>query len=83
MENPFVSRGFTVKKRLKQALHERIPPGQHLVDDSPVLAAGPNPKISSASCQFTIEGLVKKPANWNGQRFELLKMSLSKQLFSV
>jgi hypothetical protein len=41
-----VNRGFRGRRRQPGA--GLIPPGQYLVDDFPVLAAGPTPHVSSA-----------------------------------
>jgi len=44
--NGFVSRGFVGRRtRTANAVAERVPPGQHLVADFPVLSAGPTPII--------------------------------------
>ena len=40
MGDPFVSRGF-VGKRRQAGSADRVPPGQHDVNDFPVLSAGP------------------------------------------
>jgi hypothetical protein len=42
MQVPFVSRGFLGKRQQTDAPH-RVPPGQHVVCDFPVLSAGPTP----------------------------------------
>jgi hypothetical protein len=46
-----VSRGFTGRKRSSQP---GLPPGQYLVDDFPVLSAGPTPRIDRGSWEFRI-----------------------------
>jgi hypothetical protein len=45
-----VTRGFA-RKRPSAETPERIPPGQYVVEDFPVLSAGPTPRISPASDQ--------------------------------
>ncbi len=73
MSNPFVSRGFTGKRRETQASKaERIPPGQYLTTDFPVLSAGPTPRIPLDQWEFRIEGLVKQPAKWSWEEFQKL-----------
>jgi DMSO/TMAO reductase YedYZ molybdopterin-dependent catalytic subunit len=45
-----ITRGFRGKGRSD----DRLPPGQYLVDDFPVLSAGPTPKISLDQWQLTL-----------------------------
>ena len=47
-----VNPGFHGKGRGSGA--ERLPPGQHLVDDFPVLSAGPTPVVDLSTWDFTI-----------------------------
>jgi DMSO/TMAO reductase YedYZ molybdopterin-dependent catalytic subunit len=49
----FFNRGFE-GRRSKQPAGGLIPPGQHLVDDFPVLSAGPTPEPDLDSWDFTI-----------------------------
>ena len=44
MDEPPISRGFR-SKRQGQRLTNRIPPGQYVTRDFPVLSAGPTPQI--------------------------------------
>jgi len=46
MSQPLISRGF--RGRRPEAHTERIPPGQHLTSDFPVLSAGPTPHTDLA-----------------------------------
>ena len=62
-----VSRGFFGKRRSEQS--PRLPPGQYLVDDWPVLSAGPTPRIPLDQWTFTIEGLVQQPVSWSWDQF--------------
>lgn len=48
-----VTRGFR-GRNVPPELSDRIPPGQHLVADFPVLSAGPTPRISTADWSFTL-----------------------------
>ena len=50
-----VTRGFTGRQSGSELSH-RIPPGQHLVDNFPVLTAGPTPRIDPADWTFHAEG---------------------------
>jgi DMSO/TMAO reductase YedYZ molybdopterin-dependent catalytic subunit len=51
---------------------DRIPPGQHLVDDFPVLTAGVTPRVDTANWKFTVKIGPKKVKVWNWQEFDLL-----------
>jgi DMSO/TMAO reductase YedYZ molybdopterin-dependent catalytic subunit len=68
MGERFVSRGFLGKRRRAESA-ERIPPGQYVVNDFPVLSAGPTPRIRTEAWRFSIEGLVKKPVSWSWDEF--------------
>jgi DMSO/TMAO reductase YedYZ molybdopterin-dependent catalytic subunit len=68
MANRFVSRGFVGKRRQPDAAN-RVPPGQYLVTDFPVLSAGPTPHIPLERWSFTIQGLVAEPVTWTWQEF--------------
>ncbi len=79
MSEPLISRGFVGKRRSAPDLAKRLPPGQYLTNDFPVLSAGPTPNIDLAKWTFTIEGLVRQPASWNWEQF----MRLPSQDFVV
>lgn len=68
MEEPFVSRGFKGKRR-KEGFEDRTPPGQHIVDDFPVLSAGPTPKIDLSKWEMKLEGLVENPISYSWKEF--------------
>jgi len=67
-----VTRGFVGRRLPPGAAKDRIPPGQHLVADFPVLSAGPTPKTDLKRWTFAIEGLVKQPARWSWDEFQKL-----------
>src|SRR5690348_13634538 len=71
MPEPFVTRGFTGRRGVAGP-KDRIPPGQHLVTDFPVLSAGPTPRLDLAKWQLEISGLVRRPAKWSWQEFTAL-----------
>ena len=71
-EQRFVTRGFVGRRSAPAATKDRIPPGQHLVTDFPVLSAGPTPKTDLAKWTFTLEGLVGQPAKWSWDEFQRL-----------
>jgi DMSO/TMAO reductase YedYZ molybdopterin-dependent catalytic subunit len=64
MSDPLPSRGF-VGKRRADAASGRIPPGQYLTEDFPVLSAGPTPHTPLAQWSFKIDGLVDEPVRWS------------------
>jgi len=65
----FVTRGFVGRQRTAGGPADRIPPGQHLVSDFPVLSAGPTPRIDLKKWQLEITGLVRAPAKLTWEEF--------------
>jgi len=67
-----VTRGFTGRPRDRSA-GDRLPPGQYLVNDFPVLSAGPTPKISPEDWDFRVLGVDGTTlAGWNWEQFRAL-----------
>jgi DMSO/TMAO reductase YedYZ molybdopterin-dependent catalytic subunit len=60
----FVSRGFK-GRRSSDADAARLPPGQFLTPDFPVLSAGPTPRTPLDQWSFTIQGLVDEARTWS------------------
>jgi DMSO/TMAO reductase YedYZ molybdopterin-dependent catalytic subunit len=60
---PPFSRGFHGRPR-RDVDPSRVPPGQYLVDDFPVLSAGPTPHTELDEWSFTIAGAVDSPVSW-------------------
>jgi DMSO/TMAO reductase YedYZ molybdopterin-dependent catalytic subunit len=58
-----ISRGFTGRRRAA-ADPSRVPPGQYVTGDFPVLAAGPTPHTPLQDWSFTIRGAVDEPVSW-------------------
>jgi DMSO/TMAO reductase YedYZ molybdopterin-dependent catalytic subunit len=67
----FISRGFRGKRR-DTASSSRVPPGQHVVGDFPVLSAGPTPRVPLDSWTFTINGEIDEPKRWTWNEFRAL-----------
>ena len=67
----FVSRGFKGRRR-EGGDSDRVPPGQYLVDDFPVLSAGPTPHTSLDEWDFTIIGEVAEQKRWTWEEFQAL-----------
>lgn len=69
MAGNFISRGFRGRDRIDPALAARIPPGQYLETDFPVLSAGPTPRTSLDRWEFAITGAVNAPKRWSWLEF--------------
>lgn len=73
MADEFVSRGFVGKRRAPAAAQaNRVPPGQYVTNDFPVLSAGPTPRVDLAKWTLTLEGLVRAPIQFSWQEFTQL-----------
>ncbi|MEO1415364.1 MAG: sulfite oxidase-like oxidoreductase [Bacteroidota bacterium] len=68
MEEPFVTRGFSGKRRNPDKA-DRIPPGQYETHDFPVLSAGPTPKVRLDRWELKLEGLVEEPVTLSWEDF--------------
>jgi DMSO/TMAO reductase YedYZ molybdopterin-dependent catalytic subunit len=73
-----ISRGFRGRRR-PEVDPARVPPGQYLVDDFPVLSAGPTPRTPLDEWTFTIAGEVDDAVSWTWE--ELL--ALPQETFTV
>jgi DMSO/TMAO reductase YedYZ molybdopterin-dependent catalytic subunit len=71
MADRFVTRGFVGRRRAPER-GQRVPPGQYLTDDFPVLSAGPTPRTPLADWTFTLDGLVKEPRTWTWEALQAL-----------
>ncbi len=67
MADRFVSRGFQGRRQPIPA--GRVPPGQYVTRDFPVLSAGPTPHVPLDQWSFTIDGLVRQAARWTWDEF--------------
>jgi DMSO/TMAO reductase YedYZ molybdopterin-dependent catalytic subunit len=65
-----ISRGFRGRGR---GGDERLPPGQYLVHDFPVLSAGPTPRISPDRWEFTIDTEDERTHRWSWQELMALQ----------
>jgi DMSO/TMAO reductase YedYZ molybdopterin-dependent catalytic subunit len=64
------SRGFHGRRPAVDP--SRIPPGQYVTDDFPVLSAGPTPRTPLAEWNFAIRGAVDTPMSWTWEQFNAL-----------
>jgi DMSO/TMAO reductase YedYZ molybdopterin-dependent catalytic subunit len=67
----FVSRGFKGRRR-DDGDPGRVPPGQYLVDDFPVLSAGPTPHTRLEEWDFAITGAVTDEKRWTWEELGAL-----------
>jgi DMSO/TMAO reductase YedYZ molybdopterin-dependent catalytic subunit len=65
-----ISRGFQGRRR--QVDTARLPPGQYLEHDFPVLSAGPTPRTPLDAWTFVIRGAVDEPASWTWDELLML-----------
>jgi DMSO/TMAO reductase YedYZ molybdopterin-dependent catalytic subunit len=73
-----ISRGFRGRRR-SDVDPARVPPGQHVVEDFPVLSAGPTPRTPLEEWTFKIDGLVDEPVSWTWEEL----MALPQETFTV
>src|SRR5262245_32266862 len=66
-----ISRGFSGRRR-PEADPSRVPPGQYVTYDFPVLSAGPTPHTSLEAWSFTITGAVGEPISWTWDELRAL-----------
>jgi DMSO/TMAO reductase YedYZ molybdopterin-dependent catalytic subunit len=77
-----ISRGFSGHR--PAADPTRIPPGQYLTNDFPVLSAGPTPHTPLAQWTFSIRGVVDKPMSWTWEQFgSLTRESITADIHCV
>jgi DMSO/TMAO reductase YedYZ molybdopterin-dependent catalytic subunit len=73
-----ISRGFHGRPR-RDIDPNRVPPGQYVVGDFPVLSAGPTPRTPLQEWSFSIQGAVDDAVSWTWE--ELL--ALPQETFTV
>jgi DMSO/TMAO reductase YedYZ molybdopterin-dependent catalytic subunit len=79
----FISRGFRGRGR-EQASDPRLPPGQYLVRDFPVLSAGPTPHTPLAEWSFAITGEIDQARRWSWEEFRALpSQTITKDIHCV
>jgi DMSO/TMAO reductase YedYZ molybdopterin-dependent catalytic subunit len=72
-----ISRGFRGRRVTEDT--GRVPPGQYVTKDFPVLSAGPTPQTRLDSWSFSIRGAVEEPVSWSWDEFR----SLPRETFTV
>jgi DMSO/TMAO reductase YedYZ molybdopterin-dependent catalytic subunit len=78
MDDAFISRGFKGARR-QPSIADRVPPGQYVTSEFPVLSAGPTPHVPLPQWSLSIEGLLAQPVRWTWD--ELLRLPV--QAFTV
>ncbi len=68
------TRGF-IGRRQPPATAKRLPPGQHLVDDFPVLSAGPTPRIPTERWRFTLKVGPRPVRSWTWEEMNALRQT--------
>jgi DMSO/TMAO reductase YedYZ molybdopterin-dependent catalytic subunit len=68
----WASEGKFLTGRIARAESERLPPGQHLVRDWPVLDLGRQPDVSTERWRLELRGLVERPATLDWAGFQAL-----------
>ena len=71
MAGNFISRGFRGRRRA-DAEAGRLPPGQYLTRDFPVLSAGPTPRTPLDRWDFALTGEVEPEKRWSWTEFRAL-----------
>ena len=71
MAGDFISRGFRGRRRA-DAEAGRLPPGQYLTRDFPVLSAGPTPRTPLDRWGFALLGAVEPARRWTWAAFRAL-----------
>jgi DMSO/TMAO reductase YedYZ molybdopterin-dependent catalytic subunit len=66
-----VSRGFR-RRQPTEVDPARVPPGQYVTLDFPVLSAGPTPHTPLEQWTFTIAGKIDEPRSWTWEAFRTL-----------
>lgn len=66
-----VTRGFTGRRPAPE-LADRLPPGQSLTEDFPVLSAGPTPHVALDDWSFTLRTGPRPIKRWNWTEFGAL-----------
>src|SRR6476469_1158111 len=71
-----ISRGFSGRRSVADA---KLPPGQYLTTDFPVLSAGPTPHVSLDRWEFVIDDGTNVLRRWNWKSF----LELATETFTV
>lgn len=67
----FVTRGFRGRRR-QEGPAGRVPPGQYVTTDFPVLSAGPTPHVPFDDWELSVTGRDGREQSWNWDEFRAL-----------
>jgi DMSO/TMAO reductase YedYZ molybdopterin-dependent catalytic subunit len=67
-----ISRGFRRRRDADDVDPARVPPGQYVTRDFPVLSAGPTPHTPLEEWSFAISGAVSDPVSWTWDELRAL-----------
>jgi DMSO/TMAO reductase YedYZ molybdopterin-dependent catalytic subunit len=65
-----ISRGFRGRRR--DVDPTRVPPGQYVTPDFPVLSAGPTPRVALDEWSFMVDGAVDEAVSWTWDELRAL-----------
>jgi DMSO/TMAO reductase YedYZ molybdopterin-dependent catalytic subunit len=77
MDGPPISRGFR-SRRQEQGLTDRLPPGQYVTTDFPVLSAGPTPQIKLEEWTLALQLNGWVLGEWTWAEFQALPQTTIK-----
>jgi DMSO/TMAO reductase YedYZ molybdopterin-dependent catalytic subunit len=63
---------FTRRQKEKEKYGDRLPPGQHVVENWPVLTYGGAPKVETKDWELRLFGLVEEEVKFNWEEFTAL-----------
>jgi DMSO/TMAO reductase YedYZ molybdopterin-dependent catalytic subunit len=66
-----VTRGFR-RRNSVDADPDRVPPGQYVTTDFPVLSAGPTPRVDDENWRFTVTDAAGSESVWSWDEFRAL-----------
>jgi DMSO/TMAO reductase YedYZ molybdopterin-dependent catalytic subunit len=69
-----LSRGFQGRRPAVDPA--RVPPGQYVTSDFPVLSAGPTPRTPLDEWSFTVSGAIDEPVSWPWDEFTALPVEM-------
>jgi DMSO/TMAO reductase YedYZ molybdopterin-dependent catalytic subunit len=71
----WAAEGKFLTGRISRPETERLPPGQHLVKNWPVLDLGQQPQVSLSSWRLDVRGLVETPLSLDWTTFQAIEQS--------
>ncbi len=74
-----ITRGFFGRPRAPDITDGRLPPGQYLTEDFPVLSAGPTPRVAIKDWTFTLKIGPRPVKSWTFEEFAALRRSTVKK----